>query len=115
LEGLPKPKIEPSAEVSGVCVDGPAVERQLDDLLLNVDKADVCEPLFGEIAVHAQGAAEAIHGIEKLIRPLHNRGIRGERTVVAPWVPVYLDLLEIAVMRFEMSWGRLTMRTQPVS
>lgn len=102
LMGLAYPKVEPPAKVSGKRVHRPAVKGKLDDLFLDVDKADVCKALLGKVAVHAQWAAKSIHDIEELVRPFHNQGVPRKGTVVAAGIPVDLDLLDMSVMGLEM-------------
>jgi hypothetical protein len=83
-------------------ISRPAVEGQLDNLLLNVDEACIFQPPLGEFGVHAHRATKAIHGIQKFIRPLHDARIAGDDAALETRVPVYLDLFEIAVVRFKM-------------
>ncbi len=106
LTGLTDAKIEPPAHVSTVGLRGPAVEGQPNDLLLDVDEAGVCQPLLSDIALQAHRAAEAIHGLHKFIGPLDDVGIPGQSAIITARAPVYLDLLDIANVRFEMSSDR---------
>jgi hypothetical protein len=75
----------------------------LDNLLLDVDEAGIYQPLLGDIAVQADGAAEAIHGIKELVRPSYGVGIPWQGAVVAARIPVYLNLLKPAVVWFQVS------------
>ena len=106
LTGLTDAKVEPPAHVSTVGLRGPAIKRQPDDLLLDVDEAGVCQPLLGDIALQAHRAAEAIHGLHKFIGPLYDVGIPGQSAIVTARAPVYLDLFDIASVRFEMPSDR---------
>ena len=106
LTSLTDAKVEPPAQVSPMGLRGPAVEGQPDNLLLDVDEADVCQPLLGDIALQAHRAAEAIHGLHKFIGPLYDVGIPGQSAIVTARAPVYLDLFDIASVRFEMPSDR---------
>src|SRR5690242_13839775 len=75
LVSLTHPKVEPPADVSAVCLCRPAVDRHLNDFLLDFDETSISQPLLGEVAVQAHRAVEAIHSIRKFVRPLHCVGI----------------------------------------
>lgn len=102
LVGLAHRKVEPSAELSHVLVGRPPAKRQVDDFLLDVDKASISQPLLGDVAVKAQRAPEDIHSIQELLRPLHDMGVPRQGAIVAARIKVYLDLLNIARTWFEV-------------
>lgn len=104
LVGLAHRKVEPSAELSHLLVGRPPAKRQVDDFLLDVDKASICQPLLGDVAVKAQRAPEDIHSIQELLRPLHDVGVPRQGAIVAARIKVYLDLLNIARTWFEVPW-----------
>lgn len=103
LVGLTHSEVEPPANVPQVRISRPAVERQLNALLLDVDEASICQSPLGEFDVHAHRTPKAIHGVQKLICPLHHVRIPRDNSAFKTRVPVYLDLLEIAVVWFKMS------------
>jgi hypothetical protein len=97
-------QVVPPANVLLMGIVGPRIVRDANDSLLDIDEACRLQVLAGPVLI-GNGSRNAPCGVSQPLVPLHKLALGIEGAVIAAWLHVDFDVLQVAAAGSEVSGG----------